>query len=63
MSFTTSFNDTCPKCHKSIMRAVFESHPSNRDLALQNFECAECGPIKTKILSLKPGTLPAELTI
>jgi hypothetical protein len=54
MSFALSVNDTCPRCHKPIMQAVIEPHPSNHDLALQNFECADCGPVKTKIYSLKP---------
>jgi uncharacterized Zn finger protein len=61
MSFTLSFNDTCPKCHKPIMQAVIESRPSNRDLALQNFECADCGLVKTRILSLRPGAKTPEL--
>jgi hypothetical protein len=61
MSFTVSWNDTCPRCHKSIMRIVFEPHPSNRDLALQSFECGECGPVRTKIISLKAGTQAPEL--
>jgi len=61
MTFSLSFNDTCPKCHKPIMQAVIESHPSNPDLALQNFECADCGPVKTKIHSLKPGAEAPDL--
>jgi hypothetical protein len=36
------------------MQAIIEPHPTRPDLALQNFECADCGPIKTRILSLKP---------
>ena len=31
-------------------------HPSRRDLALHNFQCADCGPVKTKIISLTPKT-------
>jgi len=60
MAFSLYVDDTCPKCHKPTMRAVVELHPSNPDLALQNFECAACGPVKTKIVSLKPPARPSE---
>lgn len=46
--------DLCPKCQRPSMNAVIESHPTDRDLALQKFYCSECGPIKTKLISLKP---------
>jgi hypothetical protein len=59
VSFTASFNDICPKCRQPTMRSAFEPHPTNRDLALQNFECAKCGPVKTKSISLKPDAAPA----
>jgi len=36
------------------MQAVIESHPTDRDLAIQKFHCANCGPIKIKSISLKP---------
>jgi hypothetical protein len=61
MSFILFFNETCPKCRKPVMRAVIEPHPSRRDVALQNFECSDCGVVKTKVLSLKPGAPPPEL--
>jgi hypothetical protein len=61
MSLTLFIGETCPKCHKPIMQAVIGPHPTRRDLALQNFECAECGPVKTKIYSLKPRELPSEV--
>jgi hypothetical protein len=61
MSLILFYNDTCPKCLKPKMRAVIELHPTRRDLALQNFKCANCGAIKTKVISLKPGAPPPEL--
>ena len=61
MSLTLFIRNTCPKCYKPIMQAVIEPDPSRRDLALQNFRCADCGPVKTKVLSLKPGEPPPEL--
>jgi hypothetical protein len=61
MSLALFTRDTCPKCHKPIMQAVIEPHPTRRHLALQNFECADCGAVKTKVLSLKPGAPPSEL--
>jgi hypothetical protein len=53
MSLSFYFNDPCPKCGKPTVKAVIEAHPSHRDLALYNFHCAGCGPIKTKIISLE----------
>ena len=55
MSFIVYAENVCPRCRKAIMQSVIERHPSHRDLALHNFICAECGPVKTKIISLKPG--------
>src|ERR1700675_2476688 len=37
-------------------QGAIEVHPSRRDLALHNFQCADCGPVKTKIISLTPKT-------
>jgi hypothetical protein len=54
MSLTFYLNDPCPNCSKPILQAVIEPHPDRRDLALQRFQCGECGTIKTNILSLKP---------
>jgi hypothetical protein len=62
MAFTLLVDDTCPKCHRPTMRAVVELHPSNSNLALQNFECTECGPVRTRIISLKPGAGAPELS-
>jgi hypothetical protein len=56
MSFTLYVDDNCPKCRKPTMQAVVELHPTNPDLALQNFECTDCGPVKAKIISLAPKT-------
>jgi hypothetical protein len=54
MALSLYFNDLCPKCQKPTMQAIIEAHPDKRDLALQKFHCADCGPIKTKFISLKP---------
>jgi hypothetical protein len=51
MTFNLFFNEPCPKCHKPLMQGVIEAHPSTPHLALQNFEWADCGPVKTKVLS------------
>ena len=61
MSFTLFMKETCPRCRKPTMQGVIEAHPSRRDIALENFVCADCGPVKTKIISLKPGAPPPEL--
>ena len=55
MSLNLPYNDPCPRCHKPTMDSVIEAHPRRNDIALQNFRCADCGPVKTVVLSLKPG--------
>jgi hypothetical protein len=62
MAFTLYVDDSCPKCRKPTMQAVVQLHPTNPNLALQNFECSVCGPVRTKILTLKPGTPLSEMT-
>jgi hypothetical protein len=54
MALTFYSNDPCPKCRWPVMHAVIGAHPNLRDVALQNFYCAKCGPIRTEILSLRP---------
>jgi hypothetical protein len=55
MSLNLTYNDPCPRCGRPTMRCAIEPHPSRDDIALQDFHCGDCGPIKTIVLSLKPG--------
>jgi hypothetical protein len=61
MSLTLHSNDPCPKCRKGITQSVIEAHPSRYDIAVRNFYCADCGPIKTEVISLKPPARSAEM--
>jgi ssDNA-binding Zn-finger/Zn-ribbon topoisomerase 1 len=61
MSLIFHLNDPCPKCRKPTMQAVIELHPSRNDLAIHNFYCADCGPVKTKVISLTPAAQPSEV--
>jgi ribosomal protein S27AE len=54
VSLNLYFNDLCPKCHQPTMQAVIEPHPADRNLAVQKYYCGKCGPVKTKLISLKP---------
>jgi hypothetical protein len=54
MSLVLSSGEICPRCRKPLMQGVVEAYPSRRDPALHNFQCADCGPVKTKIISLTP---------
>jgi hypothetical protein len=54
MSLTLFIDDICPRCRNPINLSLIEPHPTRTDLALHNFECADCGVVKTKIYSLKP---------
>jgi hypothetical protein len=60
MTFTLYIDDTCPKCHKPIKQAVIERHPSHVDLAIHSFHCADCGPVKAKIIELQPREVLSE---
>ena len=55
MSIDLFLNDTCPKRRNPIRLKTITPHPTRYDLAIHNFECADCGAVKTKILLLKPG--------
>jgi hypothetical protein len=61
MSIDLFMNDTCPKCRKPIRRTTVTPHPTRRELAIHSFECADCGPVKTKIISVKPNKSSAEV--
>jgi hypothetical protein len=54
MPFDPFNDDTCPKCRKPIRPAPVEQHPTRRDLAIHNFQCATCGIVITKVLFRKP---------
>jgi RNase P subunit RPR2 len=60
MSLTVFVSEKCPRCYKPLMQSEIARHPTRTDLALQNFTCAECGPVKTKSISLKPRARPSE---
>jgi len=62
MPLNFDVNDTCRKCGSTIRRAVIYLHPTDRDVAIHSLKCADCGYEKTKLLSLRPGAPPPELT-
>jgi hypothetical protein len=62
MPLNLFFNEVCPKCRKPIMQGFVEAHPNRRDVALESFVCGDCGPVKTKIISLKPLNPPNVLS-
>jgi len=43
-------DETCPKCCKPVRLAVIELHPGRRDLAVHNYKCANCGPVRARIV-------------
>jgi hypothetical protein len=55
MSLNFAIADTCPRCRKPIRLATIKPHPTRPDEALHSLECADCGPVKTKVLPLRPG--------
>jgi C4-type Zn-finger protein len=55
-------DNICPTCGSTIRSAVIDLHPTDRDAAIHSLRCADCGYEKTKVLSLRPGAPPPELT-
>jgi C4-type Zn-finger protein len=53
MSLHLHYNDPCPKCGKLAMQSTIEPHPSRTDIAIQKFHCADCGHVRSKVLSLR----------
>jgi hypothetical protein len=48
-------NGHCPVCLSRIIESDIELHPSQADLAIQNFWCPKCERVvKSKTYSLKP---------
>jgi transposase-like protein len=43
----------CPRCRKAISLATIEVHPTRPEIAHQNYMCVDCGPVITKIISLR----------
>jgi hypothetical protein len=62
MAFILHVDESYPKCGKPVAIIEIERHPSRPDLAIQNFQCGDCGPVKSRIYSLKPGVPPPDLT-
>jgi hypothetical protein len=54
-------DDTCPKCRETIMQSFIEPHPNRSDLALHKLYCVSCGPVETKVISLRLDPTSSEL--
>jgi C4-type Zn-finger protein len=61
ISLTLFTDEPCPKCRKPIRQTTIDLHPSIPNIALHNYECADCGPVKTEVISLAPKKPPAEM--
>jgi hypothetical protein len=61
MSLTLYTDEPCPVCRQIIRQSTIDLHPTLRDVAIHNFECADCGTVRTKIVSLKPRKRSSEL--
>jgi hypothetical protein len=61
MSFTLFTDEPCPKCLKPIRQSTIELHPSDPSIAFHKYTCADCGLVKTKVISLAPKKPPAEI--
>jgi len=45
MSLTIYIDDTCPRCRKPVKLSVIEPHQTDRDFAIHNYHCIDCGPV------------------
>ena len=61
MSLNLFVDDSCPKCRKTIMQSFIEPHPTSSDLALHKLYCENCGPVETRVISLRLDLASAEL--
>ena len=53
------FIDTpCLKCHEPVKVRAIELHLARHELAIQYFQCADCGDVEAKFILLKPLKLP-----
>ena len=43
---------SCPNCARQIFVATVEPHPSRPDLVHHNYECVNCGPVMTRVISI-----------
>jgi len=63
MSLTVFIDDLCPRCRKPVKLAKIELHSTRPDLAIQNYHCMDCGPVKAKVISLAPGGVSVSIDI
>ena len=54
MTFRLFIDIPCPKCHKPVKVRAIELHGARHELAIQYFQCADCGDVAAKFISLKP---------
>ena len=59
-----SFNGHVVECKRRAGDAACnEPHPTRTDIALHSFECMDCGPVRTRAVSLRADKSPLELAV
>ena len=48
MSLTRFIDDACPRVRNPGKLTLIEPHPSDRDLAIHNYHCVDCGPVRAR---------------
>jgi RNase P subunit RPR2 len=46
----------CPRCHKAIAATTIERYRTREEQVHYNYQCPDCGPVLTKIISLRADT-------
>ena len=54
MSFRLFIDTACPKCQKPVKVCAIELHPTRGEIAIQYVQCANCGEVEARFISLKP---------
>ena len=43
----------CPSCSKPVTLATIAPDPTHPDIAHLNYECADCGPVMLRVVSMQ----------
>jgi hypothetical protein len=58
MRIQNTVPEACPVWGKETVLAWAEPRPNHPKLELRTYCCADCGPVKTISVRLRPGSLP-----
>jgi uncharacterized Zn finger protein len=57
MRIQSIVQEACPVCGKETTLAVIEPHLTHPEMELHTYRCVDCGPVKTRSIRLRPGSI------